>query len=77
MGPGEGAPAREAERVFARVGLLEEAGHDVTIRRYLSEEPGESEADSIRRFSRTGRPAGDEWLLEQLKTLTVSEVKRR
>lgn len=26
VGPGEGAPAREAERVFARVGLLEEAG---------------------------------------------------
>jgi putative transposase len=46
-------------------------------RRYLSEEPGESEADSIRRFSRTGRPAGDEWFVEQLEALTGRDLKKR
>ena len=44
---------------------------------YLLEEVRDGEVDSIRRCSRTGRPAGDEWFLEQLETLTGRELKRR
>lgn len=36
------------------VGLLEEAGHDVTIRRYLSEEPDEEELRAV--HARLGGP---------------------